>query len=63
MIYTYKYIKFFDIMACSCKGGSASKQVTSVKQVVKKPIRTTSTSSKPLRTNVIKKRAIIKRSM
>lgn len=50
-------------MACSCKGGSASKQVTSVKQVVKKPIRTTSTSSKPLRTNVIKKRAIIKRSM
>lgn len=49
-------------MACSCKGGSANKQVTSVKQVVKKPIRTTSTSSKPLRTNVIK-RSIIKRSM
>lgn len=50
-------------MACSCKGGSASKQVTSLKQVVKKPIRATSASSKPLRTNVIKKRAIIKRSM
>jgi hypothetical protein len=49
-------------MACSCKGNSANKQVTSVKQVVKKPMSTVS-ASRPQRTTAVKKRIILKRSM
>jgi hypothetical protein len=49
-------------MACSCKSGSAVKQVTSVKQVVKNPSRTVMASSRPQRKNLIKQ-AILKRPM
>jgi hypothetical protein len=49
-------------MACSCKGGSANKQVTSVKQVVKTPSRTVMASSRPQKKN-ISKRIFTKRPM
>lgn len=50
-------------MACSCKGGSSNKQVTSVKQVVKKEKNeTVMASSRPQRKPLMK-RMIIKRPM
>ena len=50
-------------MACSCKGGASSKQVTAVQQVVKKtPNNTVMASSKPQRKPLIK-RVILKRPM
>lgn len=46
---------------CACKGNNSSKQVTTVKQVVKKPIvtRTTPTSKRGVTT----KRVVFKRHM
>ena len=50
-------------MACSCKGGASSKQVTTVKQVVKKtPNNTVMASSKP-QSKPLTKRVILKRPM
>lgn len=45
-------------MACSCKSGASKKQVTSVKQVVKRPASVTPSS--PER-KAIMKRVILKR--
>lgn len=45
-------------MACSCKSGASKKQVTSVKQVVKKPASVTPSS--PQR-KTITKRVLLKR--
>jgi hypothetical protein len=50
-------------MACSCKGGASSKQVTTVKQVTKKTSNiTVMASSKPQR-KPLTKRVILKRPM
>ena len=50
-------------MACSCKSGASSKQVTAVKQVVKKtPNSTVMGSSRPQRKPLLK-RVILKRPM
>ena len=50
-------------MACSCKSGASSKQVTAVKQVTKKaPDNTVLASSKPQR-KPLNKRVILKRPM
>lgn len=49
-------------MACSCKSGSANKQVTSVKQVVKTPSQTVMASTRPQR-KPLGKRVILKRPM
>lgn len=47
-------------MACSCKGGSSSKQVTTVKQVTKKTTnKTVMAPSKPQKSPLMK-RMIIK---
>lgn len=48
-------------MACSCKSSSSKKQVTAVKQVVKKTPVQNSTS--PVKKNILAKRMIIKRSL
>ena len=50
-------------MACSCKGGASSKQVTAVKQVTKKtPDSSVMASSRPQR-KPLTKRVILKRPM
>ena len=49
-------------MACSCKSGASSKQVTSVKQVVKKPAQNNLAANRPQRKS-INKRVILKRPM
>ena len=50
-------------MACSCKGGASSKQVTAVKKVTKKtPNSTVMASSRPQR-KPLTKRVILKRPM
>lgn len=56
-------IKILKIMACSCKSnGSSTKQVTTVKQVTKKPVNNNVLSStKPqkrtlLKTNIVRRR-------
>lgn len=50
-------------MACSCKSGSVKKQVTTVKQVVKKtPDNSVMASSKPLKKPLLK-RTIVRRPM
>jgi hypothetical protein len=51
-------------MACSCKSGGANKQVTSVKQVTKKPSSSTvMVQNAPQRKPLNKKRLILKRPM
>lgn len=47
-------------MACSCKNGASKKQVTSVKQVVKKPATVTPSTSEPQR-KTLTKRVILRR--
>jgi hypothetical protein len=44
-------------MACSCKSGSSNRQVTALKQVVKKPFKETSRPSKKINRRVIFKRS------
>lgn len=46
---------------CACKGNSSSRQVTSVKQIVKKPAQTYSSGSKPVKSG--KRQIIFKRHM
>lgn len=47
-------------MACSCKKGSASKQVTSVKQVVKKTL-TPSASRPTSKKNMVRRATVYRR--
>lgn len=50
-------------MACSCKGGSTKKQVTTVKQVTKKsPDKSVMAASRPQKKPVLK-RVILRRPM
>lgn len=46
---------------CSCKGNSTSRQVSAVKQIVKKPAQTYSAGRKPAKTN--KRQIVFKRHM
>lgn len=55
----YNLNKTQHFMACACKSGSSSKQVTSVKQVVKKPV--VVSSANPQR-KALPKRVIHKRN-
>lgn len=48
-------------MACSCKGSSAAKRVTSVKQVVKRPLATRTAATKKPQQRRVTKRIIYKR--
>ena len=48
-------------MACSCKSNSSSKQVTAVKQVVKKI--NNQPSSSPVKKNILQRKTIIRRPM
>ena len=61
MFYYLYIITNFKIMACSCKSGASSKQVTSVKQVVKKPVQNTMAATRPQRKNIT--RRVIRRPM
>lgn len=50
-------------MACSCKGGASNKQVTSVKQVVKKKSNNAVMASSRPQRKPLSKRVILKRPM
>lgn len=49
-------------MACSCKSGSSSKQVTSVKQVVKPKSNPTLSTNRPKK-NMTSRRIVFRRPM